>query len=313
MPAVTVPSSPTAPTADAVLRRLEWTVIRRLDGRSQGDFRTTFRGSGIDVRDVREYEVGDDVRHIDWNVTARMQTPYIRETIADRELETWMLIDRSPRLDFGTASCEKRDLVLAASAGVGLLTAKGANRVGAMLLRGNELTTVPPRQGRRNLLAILDRVLATPRHDGAGTADLGKGLRQVGAMAPRRGLVVVISDFLTDPDTWRMALGSVALRHSVLCVQVVDPRDLELPPVGVLHFVDPATGATREVNTDDKALRARYADAANRQHAAIAAAIRSGGSDHVVLRTDGDWLLELARHVTRRRHRAEMTAGRRTR
>ena len=120
-------------------------------------------------------------------------------------------------------------------------------------------------------------------------------------------------DFLTDPDTWRMALGSVALRHSVLCVQVVDPRDLELPPVGVLHFVDPATGATREVNTDDRRLRARYADAAARQHATIAQSIRGAGSDHVVLRTDGDWLLELARHVTRRRHRAEMTAGRRTR
>ncbi len=299
--------------AEEVIRRLTLDVSRRLDGMLHGDFMGIVPGRGTEPGETRAYEPGDDVRHIDWNVTARMQTPYIRETIADRELETWMLIDRSPRLDFGTASCEKRDLVLAASAGVGLLTAKGANRVGAMLLRGTDLVTVPPRQGRRNLLAILDRVLASPRQDGAGTADLGMGLRRVGSMAPRRGLVVVISDFLTDPDTWRMALGSVALRHSVLCVQVVDPRDLELPPVGVLHFVDPATGATREVNTDDRRLRARYADAAARQHAAIAGAIRSAGSDHVVLRTDGDWLLELARHVTRRRHRAETTAGRRTR
>ena len=299
--------------AEEVIRRLTLDVSRRLDGMLHGDFMGIVPGRGTEPGETRGYEPGDDVRHIDWNVTARMQTPYIRETVADRELETWMLIDRSPGLDFGTASCEKRDLVLAASAAVGLLTAKGANRVGAMLLRGRDLTTVPPRQGRRNLLAILDRVLASPRQDGGGPGELDLALRQVGSMAPRRGLVVVISDFLTDPATWRTALGTVALRHSVLCVQVVDPRDLELPPVGLLHFVDPATGATREVNTDDKGLRARYAEAAGRQHATIADSIRSAGSDHVVLRTDGDWLLELARHVTRRRHRAESTVGRRTR
>jgi uncharacterized protein (DUF58 family) len=132
-------------------------------------------------------------------------------------------------------------------------------------------------------------------------------------MAPRRGLIAVVSDFQSDPDRWRTALGAAALRHSVLCVQVVDPRDVELPPVGVLHFVDPATGATREVNTDDRKLRERYAEAAGRQQAAIAQAIRGAGADHMTLRTDGDWLMDLARHVSQRRHRAEVTAGRRTR
>jgi uncharacterized protein (DUF58 family) len=224
-----------------------------------------------------------------------------------------MLIDRSPRLDFGTASCEKRDLVLGAAAGIGLLTARGGNRVGAMILRGPLVSTVPPRQGRRNLLGILDMVLGSPRQDGAGTTDLGAGLRSLGGMAPRRGLIAVISDFQSDPDRWRTALGAAALRHSVLCVQVVDPRDLELPPVGVLHFADPATGATREVNTDDRKLRERYAEAAGRQQAAIAAAIRAAGADHLTLRTDGDWLMDMARHVSNRRRRAEAAARRGTR
>lgn len=299
--------------AEEIIRRLTLDVTRRLDGMLHGDFMGIVPGRGSEPGETRNYEPGDDVRHIDWNVTARTQVPHIRQTIADRELETWMLIDRSAGLDFGTTVCEKRDLVLAAAAGVGLLTARGANRVGAVLLRGAETSTVPPRQGRRNLLGILDRVLASPREDGTGRSELGLGLRKVGAMAPRRGLVVVISDFLGDPDDWSNTLGAVALRHSVLCLQVVDPRDLELPPVGTLHFSDPATGATREVNTDNAAVRARYAEAAARQQQAIADAVRAAGSDHLVLRTDSDWLLELARHVSNRRRRAEMTAGRRTR
>ena len=299
--------------ADEIIRRLTLDVSRRLDGMLHGDFMGIVPGRGSEPGETRRYSPGDDVRHIDWNVTARMQEPYIRETIADRELETWMLIDRSPRLDFGTASCEKRDLVLGAAAAIGLLTARGGNRVGAMIMRGPRVSTIPPRQGRRNLLAVLNQILAAPRIDGAGTADLGAGLRALGSMAPRRGLIAVVSDFQSDPATWSTELGATALRHSVLCVQVVDPRDLDLPPVGVLHFVDPATGATREVNTDDAKLRARYAEAAGRQHAAISSAIRGAGADHMTLRTDGDWLLDLARHVSQRRHRAEATAGRRTR
>jgi uncharacterized protein (DUF58 family) len=291
--------------AEEIIRRLTLDVSRRLDGMLHGDFTGIVPGRGSEPGETRRYEPGDDVRHIDWNVTARMQSPYIRETISDRELETWMLLDRSPGLDFGTTVCEKRDLVLAAAAGVGLLTARGGNRVGALLVRGEDLETVPPRQGRRNLLGILDRVLASPREDGAGRADLGVAMRQLGAMAPRRGLVVVISDFLSDPAEWRTALGTLGLRHTVLCIQVVDPRDTELPPVGTLHFVDPATGATREVNTDDARMRARFAEAAARQQAGIAEAARAAGADHLVLRTDSDWLLDLARHVSGRRRRAE--------
>lgn len=299
--------------AEEILRRLTIDVSRKLDGMLHGDFMGLVPGRGSEPGETRSYEPGDDVRRIDWNVTARMQTPHIRETIADRELEAWLVIDRSPGLDFGTADCEKRDLVLAAAAGVGLLTARGGNRVGALMVRGGEVTTVPPRRGRTHLLGILDRTIASPREDGVGATDLAAAFKRVGAMAHRRGLIVVISDFLSDPDEWRTALGALTLRHSVLCVEVVDPRELELPPVGLLHFVDPATGATREVNTDDARMRARYAEAAGRQRAAIAGAIRSAGADHLVMRTDGDWLLDLARHVSRRRHRSEIMAQRPTR
>jgi uncharacterized protein (DUF58 family) len=296
--------------AEEILRRLTLDVNRRLDGMLHGDFLGLVPGRGSEPGETRAYEPGDDVRRIDWNVTARMQTPHIRETIADRELEAWMLIDRSARLDFGTANCEKRDLVLAAAAGVGLLTGRGGNRVGAMILRGSDIATVPPRHGRTHLLSVLDRVVTSPREDGTGPSDLAAGLRRIGAVAPRRGLVVVISDFLDAPDRWRTALGTVALRHAVLCVEVVDPRELELPPVGLLQFVDPATGATREVNTDDARTRARYAEAAAAQRETIAQAIRGAGADHLTMRTDGDWVLDLARHVSQRRRRAEVLGTR---
>ncbi|MEX0768008.1 MAG: DUF58 domain-containing protein, partial [Microthrixaceae bacterium] len=157
------------------------------------------------------------------------------------------------------------------------------------------------------------RVLVSPRGDGTGATDLAAGLRRIGAVAPRRGLVVAISDFLSDPITWKNPLGSLAVRHSVLCIQVVDPRDLDLPAVGLLQFQDPADGSIREVNTDDKNLRARYSEAAEEQHRLIASQIRSAGADHLTLRTDGDWLMDLAQHVSKRRHRAEITAGRRSR
>lgn len=298
---------------EEILRRLTLDVTRRLDGMLHGDFMGIVPGRGTEPGETRAYEPGDDVRHIDWNVTARMQTPYIRETIADRELETWMLVDRSGGLDFGTARYEKRDLVLAASTAVGLLTARGANRVGAVIGTGAATHTVPPRQGRKNLLGLLSRVQSTQRGDMSGPFELGAGLDRVGALAPRRGLVVVISDFLSPPETWVTELGTVGLRHSLLCIQVLDPRDVELPDVGLLHFTDPATGAVREVNTGDAKVRATYRQAAAQQQFGIAQAIRQAGSDHLVLRTDGDWLMDFARHVTQRRHNAETLAGRKQR
>ncbi|HCL92042.1 MAG TPA: hypothetical protein DIC50_04570 [Verrucomicrobia subdivision 3 bacterium] len=206
-----------------------------------GDFLGLVPGRGTEPGETRAYSPGDDVRRIDWNVTARMQDPYIRETIADRELEAWLVVDRSARLDFGTATCEKRDLALAAAAGVGLLTGRGGNRVGALILRGSELTTVPPRNGRTHLLGILERIMSTPRGDGSGTSDLAATLKRAGAIAPRRGLVVVISDFLDDPDRWRTALGTVALRHAAGALLQQGVRELV-----VVHFPEGAFARTRK-------------------------------------------------------------------
>ena len=295
--------------AEEIIRRLTLDVSRRLDGILHGDFMGLVPGRGSDPGETRGYEPGDDVRRIDWNVTARTQHPHVRETIADRELEAWLVIDRSSRMDFGTATCEKRDLALAAAAGIGLLVTGGGNRVGGVLLRGEDTTTVPPRSGRKHLLGLLERTMSTPREDGTGPAQLDRALRAVGSMAPRRGLVVVISDFGTDPEAWGTALGTVAIRHSVLCIEVLDPRDLELPKAGMIEFVDPATGSVREVNTDSARVRERYAAAAADQREAIRSTIRACGADHLVLRTDGDWVMDLARHVSRRRHRAEVMAG----
>ncbi len=245
--------------AEEIIRRLTLDVSHKLDGVLHGDFMGLVPGRGTEPGETRPYEPGDDVRRIDWNVTARTQRPHVRETIADRELEAWLLVDRSSRMDFGTAAFEKRDLALAAAAGMGLLVNRGGNRVGAVLIRGSETTTIPPRGGRKHLLGILERTMSSPRADGSGPVDLRAGLRRVGAMARRRGLVVVISDFDGDPSDWETALGALSLRHSVLCIECIDPRDGELPKAGLIEFVDPATGAVREVNTDSAKVRRAYA------------------------------------------------------
>jgi uncharacterized protein (DUF58 family) len=285
-----------------VLRRLELTVTRRLDGLLQGDYRGLVPAHGSELGEAREYQPGDDVRRIDWNVTARMQTTHVRETIADRELETWLLVDQSASLDFGTAAFEKRDLAVEAAGAVGFLTARGGNRLGAVLLRpGSPPVMVPPRAGRTHLLAVLHNVLTAPRADGGGATDLVDGLERVGASMRRRGLVVIISDFLTEDTSWELPMRRLNVRHEVLAVEVLDPREMELPDVGMLHLVDPETGQLREIQTSDARLRARYAEAAAGQRSTIAAAVRRCGASHLRLRTDGDWLRELVAFMALRR------------
>ncbi|MEY2571164.1 MAG: hypothetical protein QOE63_1514 [Acidimicrobiaceae bacterium] len=291
-------------TPHEVLRRLELTVTRRLDGLLQGDYRGLVPGHGSEPGEAREYQPGDDVRRIDWNVTARTITPYVRESIADRELETWLLIDQSASLDFGTADHEKRDLAVEAAAAVGFLTARGGNRIGAVLLQpGLPAVTVPPRSGRIHLMAILHKVLDAPRFEGAGPTDLAAGIQRIGASLRRRGLAVVISDFLGH-DGWELPLRRLSLRHEVLAIEVVDPRELELPDVGMLELIDPETGRMRTVQTADAGLRTRYAAAAEEQRAEIAEALRAAGAGHLQLRTDRDWLRDMVSFVVLRRRMA---------
>jgi len=297
------PNVAIGPTAE-ILRRLELTVTRRLDGMLQGDYRGLVPGHGSELGETRRYHPGDDVRRIDWNVTARSIEPYVRETIADRELETWVCADLSASQSFGTAHCEKRDLVVAALAAVGFLTQRTGNRVGGLLVEADHSTTVPARTGRTHLQALLHRSAVAARSAEHGAPDLEDALRRLAAIMKRRGLAVVVSDFL-GPTTWEKPLRALSARHETLCIEIVDPRELELPNVGLVHLEDPETGQVLEVQTADAGTRQRFAEAAAAQRDEIGRAIRRGGADHLVLRTDQDWLLDLVRFVTWRRERVE--------
>jgi uncharacterized protein (DUF58 family) len=280
-------------------------VTRRLDGLLQGDFQGLVPGAGTEAGDGRVYRPGDDVRRMDWNLTARTTVPHVRETIIDRELETWLLVDGSASLDFGTADCEKRDLALFAAAAVGFLTGRQGNRLGTMLATPTGTITRPPRSGRTALLARLHELAgyrAPEATEGTPPADLTAAMDSLRRIARRRGLVVVLSDFL-EPRDWERPFRSLAAFHDVLAIEVVDPRELELPPVGLLMLVDPETGRRVEVQTRSAKLRARFADAAANQRSAIAGAFRRAGVEHAQLRTDRDWLQDIVRFVVARRRR----------
>lgn len=290
----------------AALRTIELEVLRRLDGILQGDYEGFIPGHGSELGETRIYAPGDDVRRIDWNVTARTTEPHVRDTIADRELETTLVVDQSGSMSFGTSSSEKRDLAVAASAAVGYLAQRGGNRIGGLLLQGENRVWVPARSGRRHLQGMLFRMLESDRD--TGTADLSAGLREAGRVARRRGLVVVVSDFL-DGGAWEKPLAVLARHHDVLCVETVDPRELELPDIGTVTVVDTETGRKRWVNTSSVRTRVRFAEAATEQRAQIRGRIRAVGADHVVLRTDRDWVADIVRHVAGRRR--GRTTGRR--
>ncbi|MDZ5442465.1 DUF58 domain-containing protein [Micromonospora sp. 4G57] len=297
---------------DQRLRRLELTVTRRLDGLLHGQHRGLLPGPGSEIAGSREYRPGEDeVRRMDWAVTARTTVPHVRVVDADRELTTWLLVDASPSMEYGTAALDKRELAVAAVAAVGFLTAGVGNRLGAQVLGPDGLRRFPPRSGRTHLLALLRALLAAPRAGGYDeeTAPLVPptlidGLDGVQRVANRRGLVVVVSDFLdglpddpADAPPWEAALRRLAVRHQVLAVEVTDPRELELPDVGLISLVDPETGRRREVWTGDRALRQRYAEAAAAQRDQVRHALRRSGATHLALRTDRDWSADIVRHV----------------
>jgi uncharacterized protein (DUF58 family) len=321
------------------LRRLELTVTRRLDGLLHGQYQGLLPGPGSEFSGSREYRPGEDeVRRMDWSVTARTGVPHVKEVDADRELSTWVLVDGSPSMDFGTAALDKWELAVAAVAAVGLLTAGTGNRLGAYLPAADGPRRVPARSGRAHLLGLVRGLLAASR---PGPADrppaLAEAIGLLDRSLTRRGLVVVVSDFLDGlpadglpadglpgggrlggsaggrdvvaggvgsiPD-WERPLRRLGARHQVLAVQVTDPRELELPDVGIVTFVDPETGWQREVCTADRRVRERFAAAAVAQNRSIRAALRRAGADHLALRTDRDWVADLARHVLRQRRRA---------
>lgn len=300
---------------ERTLRKLELTITRRLDGLLQGDHLGLLPGLGTEPAEARPYQPGDDVRRMDWNLTARTTEPHVRDQVADRELTTWVLVDATASMDFGTGRVEKRDLALAAVAAVGFLTARTGNRIGAHVLRADGIRRLPARPGRSHLLAVLQTVRNTPRTPpgSAASACLSEALVSLRRSVARRGLVVVVSDFLDgvmpgEPEPlWGRQLRMLASRHQVLAVEVVDPRELTLPDVGLLTVVDPETGARRDVPTASARLRARYAEAAAAQRASVASTLRRAGVAHLPLRTDGDWVRDIARHVLDARRIARRT------
>ncbi len=283
-----------------LLRRLELDVTRRLDGLLHGDHRGLVPGHGSELGETRRYTAGDDVRRMDWNVTARLSEPYIRQTIADRELETWILADRSPRLDFGTADVEKRDLVLAGTAAVGFLTNRDGNRIGAVLAGADGNIVIPAKGTRRHLLHILHTLAETPRQESAGVTDLAGALHRLNGLARRRGLIAVISDFRVG-EGWEDALAVASVRHDVLAIEVGDPRESVLPNVGLLTVVDPGTGQRRELATNKASVRQAYADAAAAHHEHLAETFRRNRIEHLRLSTDRPWLDDVVAFMSNRR------------
>ena len=289
----------------AVLRRLQLTISRKLDGLLHGDYLGLLPGAGSEAGESREYRAGDDVRRMDWAVTARTTVPHVRQSVADRELETWLCVDLSPSLDFGTAACQKRDLAIAAAAALMELTVRGGNRVGAVVTNGERTLRYPARAGSLAAQGLLRRIAAVPRAEPGVEIDLPHVIGALHRPPRRRGLVAVISDFLGEPGLtepgWERPLRALAMRHDALAVEVVDPRELNLPDVGLLLLTDPETGQQHEVQTSSRRLREEYAVAASRQRAQIAQSLRRAGVGQLRLRTDGDWLLSIVRFVAARR------------
>jgi uncharacterized protein (DUF58 family) len=284
---------------EAGLRSLELAVRGRLDGLLQGNHLGLVPGPGSEPGEARAYQPGDDVRRMDWAVTARTTEPHVRETVADRELETWVVLDLSPSLDFGTAGCEKRDLAVAALAAVAHLTRGGGNRIGAHVTTGERTLRIPARGGLVHARGMLRRVAELPRAPEGTRGDLTAAIEQLRRPPRRRGLAVVVSDFLGEPD-WESSLRALSHRHDLLAVEVLDPRELELPDVGTVVLADPETGRQREVVTSPLLCR-EFAAAAAAHRERVAAALRRAGAAQLTLRTDSDWIADIVRFALARK------------
>ncbi|MFY3384289.1 DUF58 domain-containing protein [Paracidovorax sp. MALMAid1276] len=311
----TVHALPTVPgQADRLLRELEWKVIRRLDGLLQGDYRTLMRGSGLDLADLREYQPHDDVRHIDWNVTARLNLPHVRVFTEDREMSAWFLLDLSPSINFGPQGNAKRDILTGFVAVLSRLLTRHGNRVGAMLYgAGAEAPgaqravdhVLPPRSSRAHVLHLVHRLLAPAAaahpQGGAGT-ELHRLLQAGLATVRRRSTVFVVSDFISAPG-WEKPLAQLAQRHDVVAVRLLDPLELELPDVGLVTLRDAESGEQLQVDTHDAAFRHRFARLAAQREAALREGLTRAGADTLELCTDDDLVDALLRFMDLRQRR----------
>lgn len=293
---------------EKILQRLDWTVIRRLDGLLQGDYRTLFYGFGLELADLREYQLGDDIRHIDWNVTARLQTPYVRQYIEDREMTAWFLLDLSPSMDFGTVQALKRNLLIDFVTLLARLLTRHGNRLGAILYSGKVERVIPVHGGKIQVLRLTSDLLGQPRLKKAPLTDLSVLLETALRMIRRRSLVFIVSDFISMPG-WEKALGMLAERHEVLPVHLYDPSEMELPDIGFTIFEDAETGEHLYIDTHDRNFRRRFVEARRRREYELNVAFGRAGVDVLMLSTEDDLVKEVVRFATLRKQQKRTPAA----
>jgi len=303
---MSTPTSGSLPdgTPERILHRLDWHVVRRLDGLLQGGYRSLLRGYGVDFADLREYQPGDDIRYIDWNVTARMDAPYVREYLEDRDIAAWFLLDLSPSVDFGTVQMQrqKRSVLIDFVATLARLLNRLGNRIGVVLYDGRHQRTIPMGSGRIHVLRIINDLLKHPHLTKAPFTDLTPLFETALATFKRRSLILVVSDFISAPG-WERPLHLLNRRHEVLAIRLWDPREVTLPDLGLVVMEDAETGEQIYVDTRDKRFRRRFEEAARRREAALSEAFRRAGVDALSLSTDEDLVSALVRFATRRQYR----------
>jgi uncharacterized protein (DUF58 family) len=297
--------------AEHLLRRLEWTALRRLDGLLQGDYRSLMRGAGMDLADLREYQHHDDVRHMDWNVTARLQVPHVRVFTEDREMNAWFLLDLSPSMDFGSGDRRKRQVSNEFVAVLARMLTRHGNRVGAMLYGASVDTVIPPRGGRQHVLQLLHTLQS--RLESSSTAVSGPTLlhellESAASSVRRRSTIFVVSDFISESG-WERPLGMLAQEHEVVAVRLTDPLELELPDLGLIPIRDSETGEQLLVDTHDADFRERFARIAAQREAHLRQSLARAGVDTLELSTDDDLVSALMRFTDLRKRRSRVTAG----
>lgn len=295
-------TTPNRVTPDRILQRIDWKVIRRLDGILQGDYRSLFYGYGVDFADLREYQPEDDIRYIDWNVTARMNTPYIRQYVEDREITAWFLLDLSPSMDFGTVQNQKRTILIDFVTTLARLLTRHGNRIGAMFYTSIIDRTIPARGGRIQVLRLVHDLLKQPSLPRAPFTDLTPLLAGALNAIKQRSLIFIISDFISTAG-WERPLNLLNQRHEVLAIRLWDRREVELPDVGPIVMEDAETGEQLYVDTHDKKFRARFEEAARQREAKLETVFKHAGVDVLSLSTDEDLVRAIVRFAMLRKQR----------
>jgi len=295
----------TVPNPERILQRLDWQVIRRLDGMLQGNYRSLFIGYGLDFADLREYQWSDDVRYIDWNVTARMDSPYVRQYMEDREITAWFLLDLSPSIDFGTVNALKRSLLVDFVTILARLLTRQGNRVGAIFYNGKDQVVVPAHGGREHVLRLMNDLLKQPKLPKAPMTNLASLLETAGRTIQRRALVFIVSDFISTPG-WETPLNLLVQRHETLAIRLFDPREIDLPDMGLVVMEDSETGEQLYINTSDKKFRQRFIQAAQKREYEMNVHFRRAGVDVLQVSTEDDIVREIVRFAMLRKQRKQV-------